>query len=448
MGKTINNRNVVKRRSCTPRAASYRAARDDAARVVQPATWQSYPPRKPPTESSSVFVRIPFSDPIFEGSFGGLPVNSKWVMQHIVGKLSTSTFQRYKFCANRSSDERVMAPGSRGAGAVFACFSGEDSGQTGKPPANRELHVVAGVVIFPTHPGPRVNLQRVGKTLRAKAVVREKNAPDLRSIFPRFLSVFARVFDLAPEVGFRRSWYRWKACATLSLKVLDLQETKFGFARYGSANRGHRSVFGPLEDIFPIEIPARPGKILAIREFHTVHECVLFPTYPGLRINLLPCTEASLGSQDMILRTEAELHVVVEVTLLLKSFSLRTKLPPVEKNPLLSITPSFLVRFQPVKYRVEALNVLHALVRGWSVRFSFRSGQQVRSNLGQTLVKLGQSSPNSGKCIPDHVLRVFWHSGPQSGQKRLGQTSVNLGQTWSKLSGLWEIYPGPRSEVI
>jgi hypothetical protein len=58
--------------------------------------------------------------------------NSKWVMQHIVGKLLTSTFQRYKFCVNRSSDERVMTLGSRGAGAVFVCFSGEDSGQTGE----------------------------------------------------------------------------------------------------------------------------------------------------------------------------------------------------------------------------------------------------------------------------------------------------------------------------
>ena len=49
-------------------------------------------------------------------------------MQYIVGKLSTSTFQRYKVCMNQSLDERVMAPGSRGAGDVFVCFSGEDSG--------------------------------------------------------------------------------------------------------------------------------------------------------------------------------------------------------------------------------------------------------------------------------------------------------------------------------
>jgi hypothetical protein len=57
--------------------------------------------------------------------------NSKWVMQHIFGKLSTSSFQRYKVCMNRSSDERVMAPGSRGVGAVFVRFSDEDSGQMG-----------------------------------------------------------------------------------------------------------------------------------------------------------------------------------------------------------------------------------------------------------------------------------------------------------------------------
>ena len=52
-------------------------------------------------------------------------------MQHISGKLSESAFQRYKVFLNQSSDERVMAPGSWGAGAVFVCFSGEDSGQTG-----------------------------------------------------------------------------------------------------------------------------------------------------------------------------------------------------------------------------------------------------------------------------------------------------------------------------
>uniref|UniRef100_A0A2N9ECN6 Uncharacterized protein n=1 Tax=Fagus sylvatica TaxID=28930 RepID=A0A2N9ECN6_FAGSY len=125
------------------------------------------------------------------------------------------------------------------------------------PPANRELHVVAEVVIFLTHPGLRIN-------------------------------------SLLAE---NRAWVR---------------EIWFCEPR-------PRGVFGPSEDVFPIEIPARPGKILRIREFHVVHVRVLFLTCLGLRINLLfagklvlpifpkygPCTEASLGSQDMILRTEA-----------------------------------------------------------------------------------------------------------------------------------------------
>ena len=53
-------------------------------------------------------------------------------MQHIVGKLAKSTFQRYKVCANRSLYGRVIAPRSWGVGAIFLHFSGEDSGQTGE----------------------------------------------------------------------------------------------------------------------------------------------------------------------------------------------------------------------------------------------------------------------------------------------------------------------------
>ena len=111
---------------------------------------------------------------------------------------------------------------------------------------------------------------------------------------------------------------------------------------------------------------------------------------------------------------------------------------------VLPITLSFLVRFLSVKYQIEALIMLYTLVRGQSVWSSFRSGQRFGQTLvkrGQPwskLVKLGQNSPNSGKCAPDPILRFFWGGRPPSG--RLGSVNisvkpwsnlVNPGQTWS-----------------
>ena len=70
---------------------------------------------------------------------------SKWVIQHTVGKVAESTFQRYKVRTNQSLDRKVMAPGSRGVGAFFfffsSRFSSEDSGHTGD--ATGELRVAS-----------------------------------------------------------------------------------------------------------------------------------------------------------------------------------------------------------------------------------------------------------------------------------------------------------------
>ena len=89
-------------------------------------SYHASPPPNPPRFLCAYPFLIRFSRAVLEAFWC-----SKWVMYHIFGKLSTSIFQQYKFCTNWSSDERVMAPGSWGVGAVFAHFSGEDSDQTG-----------------------------------------------------------------------------------------------------------------------------------------------------------------------------------------------------------------------------------------------------------------------------------------------------------------------------
>uniref|UniRef100_A0A2N9H976 Uncharacterized protein n=1 Tax=Fagus sylvatica TaxID=28930 RepID=A0A2N9H976_FAGSY len=238
--------------------------------------------------------------PIFGGSFGGL----------LELKMGHAAYRRKAESSRRplSNDIKFARIGVRtrelwlpevGVSELFSCtLPAKIPIKRGMLSANREFHDVAGVIIFPTHPGSRINLLRAGKTLRAKAAVREKKCVLLPA---RFFS------NLVP--------------------VPDSRESELGLVRYGPASRVHRGVFGPFEGSFPIRIPADPDKFLAIREFHVVHGCVLFPMCPGSQINLLrvrktlcasaatsvgkfrkfqhslisPCTEASLGSRDMIL---------------------------------------------------------------------------------------------------------------------------------------------------
>uniref|UniRef100_A0A2N9EU08 Uncharacterized protein n=1 Tax=Fagus sylvatica TaxID=28930 RepID=A0A2N9EU08_FAGSY len=190
--------------------------------------------------------------------------NSKWVMQHIAGKLSMSSFQRYKFYANRSSDERVMAPGSRGFGAIFVYFSGEDSDQTGDAIGEPRVPRRSWSRYLSNAPRARGSTCCEQERLCARRRLSgRKNAFYSQRVFSQILSQFARIFDLAPDVRFRRSWYRWKACAAYFCKVPDLRKSELGLVRYGPANRGHRGVFGPFEGSFPIGIPASPGRLCA-----------------------------------------------------------------------------------------------------------------------------------------------------------------------------------------
>ena len=182
--------------------------------------------------------------------------------------------------------EKIWLPEVGVSELFFRFFLAKIPAKRGKLPANQELHLVAGVAVFLTHLGSWIKSQRVRRNPCAKAVIREEKRIRFSTRFPYFSSAFARAVDVPPDVGFRRSWYHWKACATLSLKVLDLRETDLGLERYGLANRDHRSVFGSPESNFSIRISAKLGKILAIRELNAMSEHVLSLEVMKLQITL------------------------------------------------------------------------------------------------------------------------------------------------------------------
>ena len=95
-----------------------------------------------------------------------------------------------------------MAPGSRGAGAVFSCFSGEDSGQMGDATGEPRVPRRSWSCHISNAPGLVDQI-----TASRKESAREGDCPggkmrQIFSPFSLFLSVFACTFDLAPNLGF------------------------------------------------------------------------------------------------------------------------------------------------------------------------------------------------------------------------------------------------------
>ena len=66
---------------------------------------------------------------------------------------------------------------------------------------------------------------------------------------------------------------------------------------------------------------------------------------------------------------------------------------------VLPITSSFLIHFQPVKYRIKGLDVLFPMVRKWLIKSWFLPSHFS----SQTLVKPGETLPNLVKCALGHV---------------------------------------------
>jgi hypothetical protein len=157
--------------------------------------------------------------------------------------------------------------------------------------------------------------------------------------------------------------------------------------------------------------------------------------------------------------TIQKLRVVAEVSLLPKGLGSRTKLQRVRENlcaniasqigcfvnntyqnlakcrtvffAVLATTLSFLARFRPIKYGIEALDILYILVKGWSVRFQFLVWSMVRSNLGQTwsnLVKALQTLGDVSRTTFQGLLGMGGPSRGGNGPVKLRSTLVKLGQ--------------------
>uniref|UniRef100_A0A2N9GVP5 Uncharacterized protein n=1 Tax=Fagus sylvatica TaxID=28930 RepID=A0A2N9GVP5_FAGSY len=315
---------------------------------------------------------------------------SSILARHIAGKLSTSSFQRYKVCLNRSSDERVMAPGSRGIGAVFVHFSGEDSDQTGDAFGE-----------------PRVPRRSWSRYL--------SNAPGLVDQLVASRKDSAReggYFDVLGTVG--------KLALPTSCKVPDFAEIRaWTFFRSGFR----------LDPIKSWRSESSTS-CMSVSSFQRTRAC-----------GSTCCESGRLCAQAWQRRWENS-----------GNFSTALFRRPVFTR-VVDVAPD--VGFRQSWYRRKAgatyfpkVQALHRGELGFA-RYDPANGGRWNvpyakgSNLGQTwstLVKLGRTwsnSPNSGKCIPDRVSRVFWAGwtlvGLGTARSNLGQTSVNPGQTWSTL---------------
>uniref|UniRef100_A0A2N9HKK9 Uncharacterized protein n=1 Tax=Fagus sylvatica TaxID=28930 RepID=A0A2N9HKK9_FAGSY len=343
-------------------------------------------------------------------------------MQHISGKLSTSSFQRYKVCANRSSEERVMAPGSRGVGAVFVCFSGEDSGQTGdaigepRVPHRSWSHYLSNA--------PRLAGQLVAS--------RKDSAREGGSCAAYFCKVSG--FTGIPSLGSRDMVPRTEATGVFLVRLRTVFRSGFRLDPVKSW-RSESSTSCMNVSSFQRawacgSTCCESGRLCAQAWQRRWESSGIFSTASFRRPVFTPCTEASLGFARYDLANRGRWNV---------PYAKGTKLQRVGENLRANVaSPNRL--FCPTTLSKIWLSVgpfFHSFDHNSLVSRPFLA-RKVSNRSSHRALHDGQGVVSSIQLL---VRSTVWSN--------LGQTwstLVKLGRIWSKLSKLWEMYPGPHFE--